>query len=649
MPGNRGSATAVSIYFFRLLTAFVCFWVVADAWAQQASVRSELSASTITRDETVVLTITAVGIDAELDASSLDRDFDVVGRSSSREVRMISNGNNQITNTSVVTWALELLPKDIGVFTVPAVKVGDLSTQLLSLTVNEVPQGAKREIFIEATVDTVEPWVQSQVVMTVSIFQAVDIVDGGLDVPSTDDLIVQRMGEDTRSRQVRDGREYSVTERRFALFAQKSGVLELKPITLSVTVPADPNRVRGFFSPTRKLTRRTKALSLNVLPRPDTGSGWWLPAKRVLLDSQWAKSTDDAQVDKPLTRTIVLRAEGVQDSQLPEISIPAIDGVSLYAEEPQRTSVATADGLVAEQKINWALIPQRAGVITLPAITVNWFNTQTGKSEIALLPEEQIEIVDNAVAGGTAGNTANLSQQSDNANSVASSQPLPDESDSMSAALIESDQNVETSVVNEATAITGADLTDADEQTSRSVSGLTRRIDNLESSLANWRFLAFLTTALWFATGLYFIVNRRWRSSRSADDSTGVLTGSKPGMRDGLAGRVAPFSALEKACAAGELKAIKTALLQWSNQQWPDDPPATLQALSGRLPEGSARNTIIELDSQLYGQTSNPDRLFNKAVGSLSSDLKSAVNSKLNAVISDSALKRRGASALPEL
>ncbi|MFK7889710.1 MAG: BatD family protein, partial [Granulosicoccus sp.] len=388
-----------------------------SAQAQQAGVRSELSSSTITLDETVVLTVTAVGVDEELDASALDRDFDVLGRSSSREIRTISDANNRIVTTSVVTWALELMPRKTGVFSVPSVKVGDMSTQLLTLTVNDVPQGAKRDIFVEASLDTQQPWVQSQVIMTVSVFQAIDIVDGGLDEPSGANLVVERVGEDARSRQLRDGREYTVTERRFALFPQKSGVLKIDPVTLSVTIPADSNRSRGFFSPTRKLTRRTLPMRLDVRKRPDGINSWWLPASAVQLQSQWVTPPDEARVDTPLTRSIVLRVEGVQDAQLPDIPVPAIDGISLYSEEPQRAMGVSSRGLVAEQKINWALIPQRSGTIVLPEVRIEWFNTNTGLTETALLPEERITVPANEANASltNAGNANSGSPESANA------------------------------------------------------------------------------------------------------------------------------------------------------------------------------------------------------------------------------------------
>ena len=361
MPLNLGSSVRMLKAFLLLL-----FIVPATAFAQDGTVQTKLSANTITRDESVTLEITAIGMDKELDLSSLYADFEVVGRSSSREVRSVMEAGSGMRTTSFVTWAVELVPRDVGVFTVPPVRVGNVPGQAHTLTVNEIPTGAQRDIFVEASVDTQTPWVQSQVLMTLKVYQAINIVDGGLDVPESENLIVERLGDDVRSQENRDGRQYSVTTRRFALFPQKSGELVLDPITLSVSVPADPSRVRGFFSPTRKLSRRTDRIVLNVKPRSSTDSAWWLPAKAVQLDSQWIGDVSAATVDQPLTRTIVLRASGVTDSQLPEINIPAIEGASLYAQEPERKLGANQQGVLSELAIKWAVIPQRVGELVLP-------------------------------------------------------------------------------------------------------------------------------------------------------------------------------------------------------------------------------------------------------------------------------------------
>lgn len=618
-PGNQQNLTALKTSSGWLITCLFLLlstaWLQGTAYAQEATVNAQLSASTITRDESVVLTITATGIDAELDASSLENDFDVVGRSSSRQISTIIGSDGRARNTSVVTWTLELLPKGQGVFTIPAVKVGDLETQLLSLTVNEVPQGAQRDVFLEATVDNATPWVQAQVVMTLRVFQAVDIVDGGLDTPSAENLQVERIGEDTRKTELRDGRQYSVTERRFALFPQKSGEITIDPVTLSVTVPAEPDRVRGFFSPTRKLTRRSDAITLNVQSRPDSGAAWWLPAQQLTLTSQWQGDPASAQVDQPLTRTLVMRAQGVLESQLPRISIPAVDGLSLYAEDPQLAMAADASGLVAEQRINWALIPQRSGELTLPAISVEWFNTLTGQTEVVELPAETLEVAPSVSASAP-------TNEMSGADSLAAMDPLAVTEPNTATGSVSSLQGVDETQVPQGQSNDNSmiDLSVAQnaaqnaDQTSGATADALQRISALETSLDRWRMAAIVMLGLWLISMAWLWLMRRGRRAaltaldsdeRGASRASGILTSGGrqvSGRLDAIHRQLMPLSQVEKACQSGDLPQIKQALLNWASRQWSVSPPNTLDGLQQRLSDSSARELIGQLQVALYGR-----------------------------------------------
>lgn len=618
-PGNQQNLTALKTSSGWLITCLFLLlstaWLQGTAYAQEATVNAQLSASTITRDESVVLTITATGIDAELDASSLENDFDVVGRSSSRQISTIIGSDGRARNTSVVTWTLELLPKGQGVFTIPAVKVGDLETQLLSLTVNEVPQGSQRDVFLEATVDNATPWVQAQVVMTLRVFQAVDIVDGGLDTPSAENLQVERIGEDTRKTELRDGRQYSVTERRFALFPQKSGEITIDPVTLSVTVPAEPDRVRGFFSPTRKLTRRSDAITLNVQSRPDSGAAWWLPAQQLTLTSQWQGDPASAQVDQPLTRTLVMRAQGVLESQLPRISIPAVDGLSLYAEDPQLAMAADASGLVAEQRINWALIPQRSGELTLPAISVEWFNTLTGQTEVVELPAETLEVAPSVSASAP-------TNEMSGADSLAAMDPLAVTEPNTATGSVSSLQGVDETQVPQGQSNDNSmiDLSVAQnaaqnaDQTSGATADALQRISALETSLDRWRMAALVMLGLWLISMAWLWLMRRGRRAaltaldsdeRGASRASGMLaSGGRQvsGRLDAIHRQLMPLSQVEKACQSGDLPQIKQALLNWASRQWSVSPPNTLDGLQQRLSDSSARELIGQLQVALYGR-----------------------------------------------
>jgi len=392
-PGREGAGRWAA-WALPLLIALAVFALSSgSARAQQGSVRVQLGATSISIDESVRLAVVATDLDGELDTAALEREFDVIGRSSSRDVQIL-NG----VRRSTVTWVLEIAPRAVGVFTVPPVSVGGVESELLTLTVTDAPSGAERDVFVEASVDTETPWVQSQVLLTLRVYRAIEIVDGSLGEPGGAGLDVRALGDDRRYESERDGRRYVVDERRFALFPQRSGSLVIEPITLSVTVAADPVRVRGFFSPTRKLTRRTRPITLEVRPRPAGGSGWWLPAKAVTLEESWsatAGATDgeETRVGEPLTRTVRLQATGVLGAQLPELEIPPVDGLAIYADDPVRESGAGARGLESSATLAFAVIPEREGEFELPALSLDWFDVDAGEVRTASLPARTITVL----------------------------------------------------------------------------------------------------------------------------------------------------------------------------------------------------------------------------------------------------------------
>ncbi len=585
MPLSLGSvvnlrARPSMIYILQCLLVLVSLTSITHAVAQDGTVNSKLSATTITRDESVTLEIVAIGMDAELDISSLDKDFEVVGRSSSREVNSVLNASGRLQTTSTVKWAVQLLPKDIGIFTVPPIRVGNVRSQSHTLTVNDLPTGAQRDIFVEAVVDTTTPWVQSQVLMTLKVFQAIDIIDGGLDVPEGDGLVVERLGEDTRSTETREGRQYSVTTRQFALFPQKSGAINLEPITLSVSVHADSTQVRTFFSPTRKLTRRTDNITLNVKPRPASGSAWWLPAQAVQLDSQWIGNKAEASVDQPLTRTITLRASGAADTQLPDINIPAVEGASVYAEQPIRKLGANAQGVLSELTLKWVIIPQREGVIELPPVAVEWFNTRSGSVETAVLPAETIQV------------TA--------APSVVRPQPVDPAGPSDAEQLTR---------IEPAVSVTGEQAQTDQLTPSATLSpALVRELGEIKSELSWWRSVALLVLLLWVLSALYY-----WWSKSTArlnSEGRGKMRRSLGAIRNTATASLAsmqPLGGVAASCKNGDLETIRSALIEWSSRQWPDDSPLSLNALVKQLHESPAKESVKALDAALYSGRSSPE------------------------------------------
>ena len=486
---------------------------------------------------------------------------------------------------STVTWVLEIAPREVGVFTVPAVTVGGIESELVTLTVTEAPTGAARDVFVEAVVDTTTPWVQSQVRLTLRVFRATDIVDGALGEPAGDGLDVRALGDYTRREEERDGRLYTVVERRFALFPQKSGPLVIEPIALTVTVPTEPVRVRGLFAPTRRLTRRTRPIELDVRPRPGGSSGWWLPASEVTLEEgRGARDANgEARVGEPLTRTVRLRASGVLDAQLPDLTTPDVDGLAIYADDPRRASDIGPDGIESTLTLSLAVIPERPGTFELPPVTLDWFDVDAGRVRTASLPARTLTVLPGENAAAPSGD--------------------PDEADDAALAATSSDRNGEGAPDDGPDAALVAPDAVPDIAFGDGSPG-----DEGGSVPARWQTLALAAFAGWALTGVALVAALRRRSG-ARDPATAAATGGtdRADASDDVRGA---RSRVERNARSGDVPALARAVLARAASRWPEDPPRSLVALVRRVERDGAADdealarTLVRLDAAVYGGAS---------------------------------------------
>ena len=211
--------------------------------AGAADMHAWLDRSRIGEGETVQLTLELQGqVNERPDTTPLEKDFDVLGISSGSRVSIV-NGRTDVRST----WTLTLSPKRSGALPIPALRVGVHQSVPLTLQVSEAPAaapGSGADILIETEIDPRAPYVQSQALYTVRLLYAVPITNGRIGEPKPERTLVQRLGEDLKYATTRDGRRYQVIERRYALFPQSSGPLELAAPVFDGEIP-DASRRRA--------------------------------------------------------------------------------------------------------------------------------------------------------------------------------------------------------------------------------------------------------------------------------------------------------------------------------------------------------------------------------------------------------------------
>jgi len=321
------------------------------------------------------------------DLTELEKQFRVLGSSQSSSTNIVNN-----SYSIEKKWQISLMPLGIGKSTIPAIKLGNQATKPIQITTSRNDPNAKAngDIFIEIETDKTSAFVKEQIIVTIKLFYSISLSEGKLSEPIAPNTIVTQLDKGATYRTNRDGRNYEVIERHYALFAEKNGTLIVNPIIFN---GRDNTSRRSFsmFSTGKPVRAVSKSLSFEIKPIPQSSIGKdWLPATKVQVSQKW--SEQPFKVGEPITRTITLYIEGLSETQIPDIDLGEIKDIRVYPEQPQTQTEKTAQTLKSYKQVKLALIPTHAGPIRIPEYQLEWYNTKTDKIEFARLPPVTIQV-----------------------------------------------------------------------------------------------------------------------------------------------------------------------------------------------------------------------------------------------------------------
>ena len=387
----------VSLVFFLLLLL-----ILAPQITFAAEINVSVDRNPVSLDESFQIIFTATeSPDGDPDFSPLEQDFTLLSQSNNSSSSWI-NGRS----SKKIQWTLNVMAKQSGDLVIPPVHFGNDASQSLPILVSEgMPNKAvntDEDLFLEVEATPENPYIQSQVLYTLRLYTRVDISQARLNEPEAADAVIEKLGEDSSYNTPINGVNYSVTERKYAIFPQKSGKLTIKPLVLTAEVLTGGRPgFNSFFNPQMTKTKQveSKAITLDVKPVPASFTGkHWLSAEQLVLKQEWSGDVQQMKVGEPLTRTLTLIAKGTTVGQLPELNTTVTsDALKAYPDQPVLKEQKKTDGMLAFKEEKIALIPSKAGDYKLPAIEIPWFNTKTQKIEIAKIPETTLTAI--AAAG----------------------------------------------------------------------------------------------------------------------------------------------------------------------------------------------------------------------------------------------------------
>ncbi len=375
-----------------LLLPLVIFCSFAGAQDQKLEVsvdRSELA-----RGETLTYTIRVYDQrqGMQLDLTPLTDEFDVLGTRTSSQIRSI-NGTVESWTDYIVT----LFPLAEGELTIPPLKINDAVTNpIIVSVVNEGPRSnqSNEELFLEIEINKETVYVQEQILFTIRLYYTINGIRNPqfteLEIPDT---VIQLIGSPNQYEKLIDGVRYGAYEKRYVVFPQRSGSLEIPDILFRGEV-TDGSSNFVFRTDTRRVTAFIEGISIQVGERPEIAkeTQFWLPVANLTLEESWSTDISALKVGDSAVRTITMVADGLDGAVLPPFSPTEIESLNLYADPPdiQRTFV---DGSIVGSRVEtMTLVPTLAGSIEIPEISVPWWNINTDLQERTVIPAVYINI-----------------------------------------------------------------------------------------------------------------------------------------------------------------------------------------------------------------------------------------------------------------
>ena len=357
----------------------------------RAEVNARVDRTIVSEYENITLTVTVTGSKQDTPDFSSILDFKVISQQQRSETSMsISGGKREILRVQIYSLILE--PKRIGKLIIPELNVGMHVTEEIIINV-VTPSAADlqrdaRFAFFETKVDKTKAYVQSQIIYSVKLYYT-NVVTG--DFPSPPEIpetIIEVLENEIRNEAIVNGQRFSILEKRYAIFPQKSGYL---------TIPQEKFRGalgRGnFFSNTQTIAVRSNPITVEIMPTPKNFSGSaWIAAESFVLNETWSEYPPKFKVNEPVSRIISMTAKGLTRPQLPMLEELNLENAKTYVDPPVVDERFTKNGIISSNSTTIGIVPTQADPILLREIRIPWWNTRTNMEEVAIIPSRTYSV-----------------------------------------------------------------------------------------------------------------------------------------------------------------------------------------------------------------------------------------------------------------
>ncbi len=318
------------------------------------------------------------------DTGPLEDQFEVLDMNQHMSVRSV-NGEH----TAKATWTYHLAPRESGELTIPSLTFRDKKSQPLTVMVRpgvspEHSEGHQAHLEVDLQKDSV--YVREQVLMTQRVRYIPPLIRGNVPPPEVEDATVDKAGEQEEYTEEIDGQEWQVVERRFVITPQDTG-------TLTIPEQQFQGRKRDAEGDIVFLRATAAPQELDVEPPPESFSGdIWLPASSLDVSEEWSKPPENLRAGDSISRTIRIRALGVNPEALPRIDAPYPDSLREYPEPWESETRITDNAMESIIEKSAALVPIEPGAAHVPEIRIPWWDVVDDVERVAVIQGRDVLI-----------------------------------------------------------------------------------------------------------------------------------------------------------------------------------------------------------------------------------------------------------------
>ncbi len=335
----------------------------------------------------------------------------------------VINSQQQSSNTTIVNgkvtssiiWKLSLVPKIEGAVQIPAITIetseGPLSTQPITLNVTKGstrnPKEEGNGVEVITKVNNAAPYKNEPIIYTAILTSKLPLYNVQAQKMQLNDSIIEFLGEPKLEERNIGGVIHYVVEFSYLITPLKSGTLTIPPISIQGAIAQkkkrhfssvfdddlDPFDLMQGFDRLKSFALTAEEIQLDVQP-PIPEVSPWLPAKALTLEEQWSND-QTLRVGEPFSRSFVIKAEGIKLSQLPHLEDLQKESskFKVYADKPEEQENILEGKIQSMRKEQYTFIPNQAGALVLPEISISWWDTVKKEKRNALIPARTVTIL----------------------------------------------------------------------------------------------------------------------------------------------------------------------------------------------------------------------------------------------------------------